>query len=504
MLKRAILALIGVTLLTAFSHGTLQNLAPVVTTTTLSSTQPAINGQAVGTVVATQSPTSWSITSCSGCSGYFAVSNAGAVTVTATGASNIVAATYNPVFQATNSYGSGSGTVAITFGGACAFGNSFTDGCPGAPVAGAHTVQHSNFLVGYANTNGQTYAGAGTGSCVNTNCHPPWNIAGVDYPVGIDASVVTSLVDPTTATASGSGANGVLPSGCTYTGNPNYWIECGGNTTDILIEGFDFGNTAQGCVRLILDSNATSSGHTVTIANNNFLNATNHCDVANSNLIGPNGQGAYNLVVRNNVIDSNGATLSSNGMIGVQDNTTGAITIQYNALLRNAGNAIFIRTPGDMTIQFNYSEGMSYPGCAPQHADWDSIDSAGGTVALVTFGFNAIQMPSISASCATTLIWISNGIIGSNFTTATVNNNVEVSNYYPAGSYDPVGYLNVVAYGTVGTLNWTQNYMDPNGANGCFAHESSPTITTENFTGNVNLRDGTATDLTHCNHSSGT
>ena len=50
------------------------------------------------------------------------------------------------------------------------------DGCNGAPAASTYTVRHSNFFTGYAQQSGQTYF----------NSHPPqWNVAGVDYPVGI-------------------------------------------------------------------------------------------------------------------------------------------------------------------------------------------------------------------------------------------------------------------------------------------------------------------------------
>ena len=88
---------------------------PVVTNNSASLTLPVTNGEAVNTMSATNSPTSWSITACSPtCTGYFAIDNSGNVTVTATGVTNIVAATYTITAQATNGGGSGSGSDTVT------------------------------------------------------------------------------------------------------------------------------------------------------------------------------------------------------------------------------------------------------------------------------------------------------------------------------------------------------------------------------------------------------
>jgi hypothetical protein len=73
--------------------------------------------------------------------------------------------------------------------------------------------------------------------------------------------------------------------------------------------------------------------------------------------------------------------------------------------------------------------------------------------------------------------------VNSTMTMSEASSNISIS-------YASVGYLNVVAYGTFGTINWTKNYMDSSGAFGCFARESSPTVGAENFSGNINLLDG--------------
>src|ERR1035437_6550905 len=73
-------------------------------------------------------------------------------------------------------------------------GNAYAsvDGSLTAPVGGS--FQRTNFFTSYALQNMQSYV-----------TRPPWQVAGVDYPVGIPSSV--TLKDPSTAS---------LPSGVTY------------------------------------------------------------------------------------------------------------------------------------------------------------------------------------------------------------------------------------------------------------------------------------------------
>ena len=78
--------------------------------------------------------------------------------------------------------------------GRCLMGSAYPDGCPGAPTgtpstapgAGQGLYQNPGFFT-YARQSGQAaYA-----------VRPPWNVAGVDYAVGIPSSV--TLLDPTTS-----------------------------------------------------------------------------------------------------------------------------------------------------------------------------------------------------------------------------------------------------------------------------------------------------------------
>lgn len=74
---------------------------PVVTPATFNATLPVLQNDPMGTCVATNSPTSWAIATGNG-AGNFAISAAGIITVTAAGAANIVAQTYNLTVNATN------------------------------------------------------------------------------------------------------------------------------------------------------------------------------------------------------------------------------------------------------------------------------------------------------------------------------------------------------------------------------------------------------------------
>jgi hypothetical protein len=87
--------------------------APVVVGASIDLTIPAAAGTVVGSVsTTTGTPTNFAITA-GNAAGYFAISNAGDITVTSAGASGLTAQTYTLTVQATNARGSGTGTISV-------------------------------------------------------------------------------------------------------------------------------------------------------------------------------------------------------------------------------------------------------------------------------------------------------------------------------------------------------------------------------------------------------
>ena len=142
---------------------------PVVTDVTFAPSTPASDGGAVGTVSATNSPTSWSITA-GDPSGDFSIDGSGNIFFTSRGetdydGSNSVKSATLTV-SATNAFGTGNGTTAI---------NAYADGIVDAPIGSA---QYSSLLDTYHSS------GSSDGRDKTNGYQPPWNVAGVDYAVG--------------------------------------------------------------------------------------------------------------------------------------------------------------------------------------------------------------------------------------------------------------------------------------------------------------------------------
>lgn len=270
-----------------------------------------------------------------------------------------------------------------------------TDGCAGAPQPSAFTVQHSDFFTSYALNSGQSYTGAaftgsisggvltvsgasgtviagqdtilgagvppgvhvstfGTGTggngtynlanagglaakgAMNGLRRPPWNVAGVDYPVGIAAypdctryaCTANGLKAPTNAnfTLDGiySAANGCRDTA--YSGSQATF--CGGApAADVVFDGYDF-CSAGGRWFIIHDGFA---GRKVTIRNSYSCAAAQ--TFAQGNLFQISSGAAVSLV--NDYFDGLGSTWLSNNA----------------ALYKGILAATLISVPGALTAQ---------------------------------------------------------------------------------------------------------------------------------------------------------
>lgn len=109
----------------------------------------------------------------------------------------------------------------------CPQGVSFSDGCTGAPSNASFQI--ANFFTGYANQYGQVYA-----------TRPPWNVAGVDYPIGYPSNATITIASPAVITESAHGhsagdkvvfrTTGSLPTGITV--GTEYFVLSTGLTTN--------------------------------------------------------------------------------------------------------------------------------------------------------------------------------------------------------------------------------------------------------------------------------
>jgi hypothetical protein len=159
------------------------------------------------------------------------------------------------------------------------------DGSANAPTG---TPQMPNLLSGYA-------------------VRPSWNVAGVDYAVGIQSGI--TLQDPLT---------GALPAGVTRDATNHIFTISGNN---VVLSGWNFSLEGGWGVQVV--------GNNDTIENNYFKIGANAVDPINSG-----GSDINTVTILNNVIDGSGIKPSLNvGLIWLLDQ--GTSTIEYN-LIENA------------------------------------------------------------------------------------------------------------------------------------------------------------------------
>lgn len=283
----------------------------------------------------------------------------------------------------------------------CPFGIS-ADGCTagqtdatsglmatGPPVANANTIQHTDFFTGgYARQSGQTWGNSGGTGCTNTNCHPPWNVAGVDYPVGPHSGI--SFKDPTSAT---------LPTGCSYcpandatapcVNIDRQEVACAGHAS-YDIEDFNFASTAQGCVAL--DIVSSTGGGTLTIKDNIFGNTpgcyspTHH----NFSTIFSDLNAFATANFSYNYSNGNGhdTTANTNYLFTLDISGPTSIIVTYNAIYNSVANAIHVSPAanGSLTVLYNYLEGLYCHNGA--HCHYSFLGGDGVNVTNMFYGYN--------------------------------------------------------------------------------------------------------------------
>jgi hypothetical protein len=453
----------------------------------------------------------------------------------------------------------------------CQYGSTYPDGCSGAPAANSNTIQYQNFFTSYAPQSGQNYG----------STRPPWNVAGVDYPVGISASsTAAGLCDPLSSTnPTGSACNptGTTPSlaslgaGCSFNSG-NGTAVCQNSSANLVLNGWDF--SLHNCVHFQTNPNFTGN---ITIENSKFAYGSN-CS-GDDYLLSLNGGSSLTLL--NDSFNGNGvswieANSSANTIIS-WNTATGPITAEYNYFEHAPARFYASGSTGNLLFEYNYFEGLSavsifqatfsgttmnvnsflsgtlpiangyylFDGGAVQmantricnntictqsgtgtgglgtysisqsfnlgttslgtspglHGD-PILDNFGGSVSpctsnctqgSFTFAYNTILAPN-NWGGGTAGITLYEGVTGTTISTLNVNNNTVVANRTAGASgngavtFSTVGVQ--IAYVDVTTANINQNYLDPTGS--FFCNSSESTISTLNFSGNVNLTDGSA------------
>jgi hypothetical protein len=215
----------------------------------------------------------------------------------------------NGTYQWTTTGGGGggaSGTVTVSAG---ELGNADNQGYTIAHPGSGYTSRPSIVVAGL--TGGQ--GGSITPSVYQATPHnasTPWNVAGVDYHVGIPSG--TTLRDPTSA--------GNLPAGASYASSVVTVSGC-----NVTLDGFDFTQHSTSVVVKVTSSNCTT-----TIEDSLFWAAAPALQpIANLLNLGPGGS----FVFQRNEYNGRAAIGNSQGS-GYQVNDpiqgSGAITLEYN------------------------------------------------------------------------------------------------------------------------------------------------------------------------------
>lgn len=360
----------------------------------------------------------------------------------------------------------------------CVYGASLGDGCPSAPTSSAYTVQHSDFFTSYALQNGHSYQSAsftgsvsggvlttsgvtgavevgntlmgtgvpagtiiasGSGSTWTLNVggaatsltinnvsmttlrRPTWNVAGVDYPVGIPASeVALGLQDPATAQTAPTctaGTHGCMPQGCSYASNN---IFCS-STANPTFNGFDL-SLHNG---MTIEIAATVTGQ-VTIKNSYFFNGSYMTGGLQNYWIecDPSG-GTASFLIQNNYVDGNSRNFSIYPDKFIGTFCSGAVTSKYNAYI-HVPRLIASVSGGGLVQTNDYIEGLNYN--TGNHGDEDFVfpNNTSGTTSLMQWSY--VTAFNTDTNGMTTMFWVNGGGASSGtVTTAQADHNIAIA-----------------------------------------------------------------------------
>jgi hypothetical protein len=356
---------------------------------------------------------------------------------------------------------------------------------------------------------------------------PPWNVAGVDYGVGLPSGQV--LAAPVTAGVSNitgcvySTSAGINTLTCTPTaGN----ITAGPTVVDgisisnaFLIAGYDFSGLvgAGQCVRLQI---ATTS-YPVAIYNNNFGNGTGCAGASNAYLAQMQNGSTGALWILSNTFDG-AAPVQTAATNLLQAYTTGNTTIEFNGFKHTPGRPVSYIGGNASTFveKYNYFEGWVYlDGSIQGHGETTVITiPAAATATLIDVEFNTALQPNLAfsqvgnpgtvGSNTTYYVDLSNTTAGA--TQFTVSNNVAITNTnITSGGFTTAAAVSNLHIGQYTNVTFSNNYADgtgsvPGGATFYFT-ATSPGVCTNpaTFSGNINMLTGATISGWQSNTASG-
>ncbi len=324
---------------------------------------------------------------------------------------------------------------------------------------------------------------------------PPWNVAGVSYPVGYDKTL--SLKDPTTA---------ALPSGCSYNRSITMPMVLCKGVHGLDLEGYDFGNTtwdgqttSGGCVRLQIAGNVTGA---IIIKNNRWFNGkdathrTYGCNVNNGTIVQIETNSlATSASIVDNYCDLNVQNVPSPGSYGIiacftslLEYSGATVDFEYNTCFNVFARCSEMQTSNGLkTIAHNYLEYLSYPGAA-LHGEFDQSGADTSCWAVGIQSYNTVLQPASAATgSVTSLLYLSSGAKGPCWASYMVANNTTVVQGQASVAIE-------ISYNTFTNVTLQNNYIAAikTVPGGCIYDPDNSAVFTNApvFKGNVNMVSG--------------
>jgi hypothetical protein len=346
----------------------------------------------------------------------------------------------------------------------------FQDGCAGAQTAGS--VQHSNWFTSYVPVNGNAP------TVFENYTRPPWNVAGVDYPVGYSGALSDGTIQANLPSCATKDLVGDIPR-----------IRI--TSTPCTLDHLDFSNGGAGaCVWI----NSSLSGN-VTFTNDKFsFPKESGAGCWGNGLVDWAGYSSVDALFKfcefNNPIATQYPTLTASttqaSAFVYAEMTGGSITVEYSAMAQCPEACIEMLSTGgttSVTTKYSYFEGIGGDGygsgSAPQiHANYGVLEPGGSARTSWSDSFDVLYLPP-SACCGSDLVGALNQVNNNNgtITSYAVDHSVLAVRPYGSGSlcgdppntgcvYGPAAVLvrtGNPAGAPMNAITLTNNWMDPTG-----------------------------------------